>query len=90
MRRLRGKGPVEVKGRTIGSVDYIITVWQEAGGIKSAEGTAIEIEGTVLQQVVNEGFATLHLQSGGTVKFQISLLNEHGAEIQITGPIPGF
>jgi hypothetical protein len=87
---LEGRGQVEVSGDPAGVVDYTITIWREPGGMKSADGAASERSGNPLAKAFNAGTAILHLDNGGTVKFAVTLLNGEHAQIQISGPVPGF
>ncbi len=87
---LSGAGRIEVKGMPVGSVEYSIDVWlDEQARRKSADGSAQGDMGAIAK-AFNAGTAQLFLEGGGSVHIIITKIGVHGAELQISGPVPGF
>jgi hypothetical protein len=87
-----GRGRVVVNGKPVGSISYWIDVWHDnpPHGRKGADGWA-EGDFSVLQAAYDAGSASLELQYGNTVLFRITRLPMGGrAEIEVSGPVPGF
>lgn len=87
---LDGNGRLEVKGVAVGNIDYSIDVWIDDGSrFKTASGSA-NGDYRALDQLFNAGAGKLHLANGGTVNVAVTHLDQSGAEIAISGPVPGF
>jgi hypothetical protein len=90
---LAGRGRVLVDGKDVGNIDYDIHIYQQdpPHGTKKSYGTATGAAPTLTAAYNARELAILELQSGGTVSFMIKHVHDgEGAEITISGPIPGF
>ena len=88
---LSGNGRVSIAGEEIGEVEYSITVWRSGRGSKSASGRIVGDFSALNQIFEANDNATLELESdGGSISFIIRTLNSDGAEIVVSGPVPGF
>lgn len=85
---LLGRGNIELKGQLVGAIDYRIDVWFD-GQRKTATGSSPGAD-DVLWKIFNKGEAVLQLQNGGTARFFVTRLGSGDAELQFSGPIPGF
>ena len=83
--------PRIVRGKPVGSVSYRIDVWHDnpPHGRKGAEGWS-EGDPAVLQAAFEADSATLELQYGNIAVFRITRLMGARAEIEVSGPVPGF
>lgn len=85
---LTGAGSVLENDKLVCSATYVITVFQ-LGGTKSASGF-LRSDDDLFGKLMNSGELTLQLHDRSTLQFLCSKLTLDGAEIQVSGPVPGF
>lgn len=85
---LEGRGLILVGEKRVGQADYQIIV-SEDGGMKTAFGT-ITAEWKIIQEAFEGDKATIRLEGGGSVSFFVTDMRSDSAEIQISGPVPGY
>lgn len=87
---LTGTGTVDVKGVAAGNIEYSIDVWLDERNQKMSAGGSAKGDMNAFNKAFNAGGGRLNLESGGAVDFIITKFGVNGAELNITGPVPGF
>jgi hypothetical protein len=87
---LTGTGTVDVKGVAVGDIEYSIDVWlDERNQSKSARGSA-QGDMNALTKAFNAGGGSLNLESGGALDIIVIKLGVNGADLTVSGAVPGF
>ena len=85
---LQGIGALSVPGRAEIEVDYSINV-DRAHGRMSADGY---VDGDTIElfEAMKAPFAKLRLKCGNEITVVIIKLTADGAQLQVSGPVPGY
>jgi len=88
---LEGEGHLVIENTDTAPIRYTINVWRDGSGMKTAGGQ-IMADYHVLIRAFNKRQFEIRLDNGSSVHAFIDYYQppEASADIQITGPVPGF